>query len=47
MSEITHYCKSGETVELEQGRYLPDAQEYRTVCETCGPVYSDGECTHE
>ena len=44
---VTHYCKTGKTVELEQGRYLPDADEYRARCDHCGPVYHNGECTHE
>jgi len=38
---ITHYCRSGETVELEKGRYLPDADEYRSECDQCGAVYAD------
>lgn len=44
---ITHYCASGDTKELPQGRYLPDAQEYRTECSECGPVYHNGVVTHE
>jgi len=47
MSNIVHRCPSGETTELEQGRYLPDAQEYRTECDTCGPVYNDGVVEHD
>jgi len=48
MSEsVTHYCQDGSTRELEEGRYLPDADEYRSECETCGPVYHNGDIEHE
>jgi hypothetical protein len=50
MSEfVTHRCADGTETELEKGRYLPDAQEYRTgPCPNCEQVvYHNGTVTHE
>jgi len=44
---ITHYCSDGSTHELDKGRYLAEAGEYRTECDNCGPVYNNGTVEHE
>jgi len=44
---VTHRCSDGTTHELQQGRYLLDAQEYRVEAPCGHVVYHDGEVSHD